>query len=103
MILKIVKIKDIGFWRLQEKNSVNYKGILIKLYVDFSIEILQARRECWDIFTVHKGKNLQTRILYLARLSCNTESEINNFLAKQNLIEYSNTKPILKEILKSLL
>ena len=35
----------------------------MKLSADFSVEILQARREWLDIFKVMKGKNLQPRIL----------------------------------------
>ena len=74
----------------------------IRLSVDFSTETLQARREWQDIFKVLKGKNLQPRILYTTRLSFKIE-EIRNFSEKQKLKEYSNTKPILKEILKGLL
>ena len=44
-------------------------GIPIRLTADFSAETLQARREWQDIFKVMKGKNLQLRILYPARLS----------------------------------
>ena len=36
----------------------------IKLSVDFSAEILQARGEWHNVFKVLKGKNLQTRTLY---------------------------------------
>ena len=75
----------------------------ISLSADFSTETLQARREWQDIFKVLKGKNLQARILYPARLSLRIEKERNNFTDKQKLKEYSNTKPILKEILKGLL
>ena len=64
--------------------------------------MLQARREWQDIFKVLKGKNLQPRILYPARLSFRIEGEIKNFSDKQKLKEKSNTKPILKEILKGL-
>ena len=46
-----------------------YKGTPIRLSADFSTETLQARREWLDIFKVMKGKNLQPRILYPARLS----------------------------------
>ena len=56
-----------------------------------------------DIFKVQKGGNLQPRILYSARLSFRLEKEIKNISDKQKLKEYSNTKPILKEILKGLL
>ena len=53
----------------REKQRVNYKGTPIRLSADFSTETLQARREWQNIFKVLKGKNLQLRILYPARLS----------------------------------
>ena len=46
-----------------------YKGTPIKLTADFSTEILQVRREWHDIFKVMKGKKLQPRLLYPARIS----------------------------------
>ena len=64
---------------------------------------MQAKSKCQDILKVLKGKNLQTSILYPARLSFRIEDETKNFSGKQKLKEYSNTKPILKEILKGLL
>uniref|UniRef100_A0A8D0ZKX5 Uncharacterized protein n=1 Tax=Sus scrofa TaxID=9823 RepID=A0A8D0ZKX5_PIG len=82
----------------REKQSINYKGTPIRLSADFSTEILQAIREWQYIFKVLKGKNLQPRILYPARISFNLEGEIKNFSNKKKLKEYSNTKPILKEI-----
>ena len=54
----------------------------IRLSADFSTETSQARRERQDIFKVLKGKNLQPRILYPARLSFRTEGEIKNFSDK---------------------
>ena len=75
----------------------------IRLSADFSTETLQARREWQDIFKILKGKNLPPRILYPAILSFRIEGEIKNFSDKQELTEYSNTKPILKDILKGLL
>ena len=50
-----------------------------------------------------KGKNLHPRILYTARISFNIEGEIKNFSNKQKIKLYSNTKTILKEILKGIL
>ena len=70
-----------------------YKRIPIRLSADFSTETLQARREWHDIFKVMKGKNLQPRILYPARISFRFEEEIKNFPDKQNLREFSTTKP----------
>ena len=88
---------------MREKQRVNYKGTSIRLAAYFSTETLQVRKEWQNIFKVLKGKNLQARILYTARLSFRIEGEIKNFSDKQKLKEYSNTKPILKEILKGLL
>ena len=49
-------------------------------------------------------KNMQPIILYPVRLSFRIEGEIKKKISdKQKLKEYSNTKPILKEILTGLL
>ena len=64
---------------------------------------MKTRREWQDIFKVLKGKKLQPRILYPARLSLRIEGEIKNFSDKQKLKEYSNIKPILIRVLKGLL
>ena len=45
-------------------------------------------------------KNMQSRILYPARLSFKTEGEIKSFPDKQNLKEFMITKPALQEILR---
>ena len=50
-----------------------------------------------------KGKNLQPRLLYPARLSFRFEGEIKTFTDKQKLREFSNTKLALQQILKELL
>ena len=47
----------------------NIQGTPIRLTADFSAETLQARREWHDIFQVMKGKNVQPRLLYPARIS----------------------------------
>ena len=80
-----------------------YKGIPIRLADDFSAETLQARREWQDIFKVMKGKNLQPRLLYSARISFRFEGEIKTFTDKQKLREFSTTKPPLRQMLKELL
>ena len=67
----------------------------IRLTADFSIETLQARREWQDIFKVMKGKNLQPRLLYLAKISFRFSREIKSFTDKQKLREFSITKPAL--------
>ena len=53
----------------REKQQVTYKGKPICLTADLPAETLQARREWQDIFKVLKGKNLQPRLLYPARIS----------------------------------
>ena len=80
-----------------------YKGTPIRLSDDFSTETLQARREWHNIFKVMKGKNLQPRILYPARLSFRFDGEIKSFPDKQKLREFSTTKPPLPQMLKELL
>ena len=94
-----VKDKERNLKAIREKQTINYKGTPIRLSADFSTETLQARREWQDIFKVLKWKNLQPRILYPARISFKIEGEMKYFPDKQKLKEYSNTKPILKEIL----
>ena len=70
----------------REKQQVTYKGNSISLTADLSVEILQARREWQDIFKVLKGKNLQPRLLYSARISFRIDGEIKSFSDKQKLI-----------------
>ena len=103
IIINMAQVKVRILKAVREKQRVNYKGTLIRLSAGFFTETLQARRECHDISKVLKGKNSQPRILYPARISFKIEGEINNFSNKQKPKEYSNTKPILKEILEGLL
>ena len=53
----------------REKQQVTYKGNPIRLTAGLSVESLHARREWQDIFKVLKGKSLQPRLLYPARIS----------------------------------
>ena len=105
IIIKMAKVSDKEriLKAAREKQNVTYKRTPISLSADFSTEILQARREWQEIFKVLKGKNMQPRILYPARISFKIEGEIKIFPNKQNLKKYSNTNPRLKEILKRLL
>ena len=86
-----------------EKQQVTYKGNPIRLTADLSAETLQARREWQDIFKVLKGKNLQPRLLYPARVSFKIDGEIKSFSDKQKLREFSTTKPALQQMLKGLI
>ena len=86
----------------REKQQVTYKGNPIRLTTDLSAETLQARREWQEKFKLLQGENLQPRLLYLARISFKTDGEIKSFSEKQNLREFSITKPALKQLLKGL-
>ena len=71
IVIKLTKIKD-NEKLLKAKRAkwqITYKGTPITLTADFSAESLQGRRQWHDIFKVMKGKNLQPRLLYLARIS----------------------------------
>ena len=59
----------------RERQQETYKGNPIHLTADLSAETLQARREWQDIFKVLKGKNLQPRLLSLARISFKIEKK----------------------------
>ena len=80
----------------REKQQVTYKGNPICLTAYLSTETLQARREWQDIFKVLKGRNLQSRLLYLnlnlitdpARISFKIDGEIKSFSDKQKLREF---------------
>ena len=79
----------------KETQQVTYKGNSIYLTSDLSAETLPSRREWQDIFTVLRGKNLQPRLLYPARISVKIDGEIKGFSDKQKLREFSTTKPAL--------
>ena len=83
----------------REKQQVTYKGNPIHLTADLSAETLQARREWQDIIKVLK--NLQPRLLYLARISFKIDGDIKNFSDK--LREFSTTKPALQQMLNELI
>ena len=87
----------------REKLQITYKGTPIRLTPDFSAEILHARKEWHDVLEVMKGKNLQPRLLYLARISLRFDREIKSFTDKQKLREFSTTKPPPQQMLKELL
>ena len=87
----------------RDKQKVTYKGNPIHLTIDLSAETLQARREWQDIFKVLKGKNLQPRSLYPARISFKIDGEIKSFSDKQKFREFSTIKSALQQMLKGLI
>ena len=87
IIIQMSKVKDKEriLKAARKKQLVIYKGIPVRLSADFSAETLQARTKRHDIFKVLKGKNLQQRILYLAKLSFRTQGQIKSFSDKHKL------------------
>ena len=80
ILIKLSKIKyKEKVLKAREKQQITSKGIPIRLTADLSAETLKARREWQDIFKVMKGKNLQPRLLYPARISFRLDGEIKNF------------------------
>ena len=89
-----IKHKERILKAAREKQQVVYKGNSIDLTADLSAEALQARRERQGIFKVLKGKNLQPRLLCLARISFKIDGEIKSFSDKQKLREFSTTNQL---------
>ena len=101
--LSKIKYKEKILKAAREKQQITYKGIPIRLTADLSAETLQARRDWQDIFKVMKGKNLQPRLLYPARMSFRFNGEIKSFTDKQKLRKFSTTKPALQQMPKEFL
>ena len=104
-IITLPKIKDKEriLKAAREKETVTYKGVPLRLSADFSKEILKARRGWKEVFQVMKGKDLQPRLLYPAKLSFRMEGQIKCFPDKVKLKEFIITEPLLYEMLKGLI
>ena len=104
-VIKLAKIKDKEklLRAAREEWQITYKGTPIRLTADFSAETLKARSEWHDILKVMKGKKLQPRLLYPARISFRFNGEIKSFTDKQKLRKFRTTKPALQQMLKELL
>ena len=105
IIITLPKIKDKEriLKAARKKETVTYKGVLIRLSADFSKETLQARRGWKEVFEVMKGKDLHPRLLYAAKLSFRMEGQIKCFPDKVKLKELIMTKPLLYEMLKGII
>ena len=70
-IVKLTKIKckEQILKAAGEKQQRTHQGIPIRITADLSVEALQARREWPDTLQEMKENNLQTRLLYPARIS----------------------------------
>ena len=81
IIIKMAKFQDKEriLMAARGKKEVTYKEAQKRLATDFSMETLQARRECQKIFQVMRTRGLQPRLLYPARLSIKIEGQIRSF------------------------
>ena len=105
IIITLPKIKDKEriLKAAREKETVTFKRVPIRLSADFSKETLQARRGWKEVLKVLKGKDLQPRLLYPAKLSFRMEGQIKCFPDKVKLKEFIITKPLLYGMLKGLI
>ena len=87
----------------REKQQVTHKGSPIHLIADLSAETPHARKGWQDVFKVLKEKNLQPRLLYLARISFKIDEKIKSFSNKQKLRGFRTTRPALQQMLKGLI
>ena len=87
----------------REKQEITYKGALIKLAADFSMDTLQGRRAWQKRFQVMKARSLKLRFFHPGRLSIKMEGQIRSFPDKRSLKEYTSAKPALKETPNGLL
>ena len=97
ILIKLMKIKQKEkiLKAAREKQQITHKGLSIRITSNLSIETPQARREWQETLKVMKEKNLQSRLVYPARISFKYEGEIKSFTDKQKLREFSTTKPAL--------
>ena len=98
IIIKMPKVKDKEriLKAAREKQLVTYRGVPIRLSADFSKENLQARRGWQETFKVMKSRDLQSRLLYPAKLSFRIEGQIKSFPDKKKLKEFIITKHYMK-------
>ena len=105
IIIKLPKIKykERLLKEVRGKERVTFKGVPIRLSVDFSKETLQARRGWKEVFKVMKGKGLHPRLLYSGKLSFRMEGQRKCFPDKVKLKEFIITRTLLYEMLKGLI
>ena len=95
--------KDTVLKAARGKKILPYRGKNIRITSGLSTETWQARRGWQVIFKALSEKNMQTRILYPARLSLRIDGEKQTFQDRQKLNEYVTTKRALREILRGVL
>jgi hypothetical protein len=87
---------------VREKKLIIYKSKPFKI-LDFSMEILKARKAWSEVFWTLNENNFNPRILYPAKLSFKIDGAIKVIHNKQKLKQYMTTKPPLQKILQGIL
>lgn len=90
----MAKIEEGILKAAKEKQQITYQGIPQRLSAEFSAKLL-ARRGWPDIFKVMKGKNLQLRIVYPARLLFRFDVKTKHFGDRHKLKDLSIIKTAL--------
>ena len=101
--MSTIKDKERILKAAREKQFGTYRGVPTRLSAHFSKETLQARRDWQEIFKVMKSRDLQTRLLYLVKLSFRIKGQIKCFPDKVKLKEFIIIKPLLNEMSKALI
>ena len=105
IIIKMPKVKDAKrvLKAGRGKKLVTYRGVPIRLSADISKETLRTRRDWQEVPKVMKSRDLQSRLLYPAKLSFRIKGQIKCFPDKVKLKEFIITKPLLYEMLNGLI
>ena len=85
IIIKMPQVKDTEsiLKATREKQLVTYRGVPMRLPAAFSKAALQAGRDWQEILKVMKTRDLQSRLLYPAKLSFRIEGQIKSFPDKK--------------------
>ena len=85
LVIKMIKIKERLLKETRVKQQITYKGIPIRLSADFFCRNSAGqKRVAPNIQSDEREKNLQTRIIYPARLSLRFDGEIKIFTASKS-------------------
>jgi hypothetical protein len=64
IIVETTRETEKHYWRLQKRKDITYKGKLIKLRADFSMEALKTGRAWSEVYQALQDNNFSSRILY---------------------------------------
>jgi hypothetical protein len=68
----------------REKKQITYKGKLIKITADFSMETLKARRAWSEVFQALNKNNFNPRVVYPEKLLFKIDGAIKAFHDSRN-------------------